>query len=60
MVRVPPCISLVCVNIETVTDELIEGDEKLYVSLTRGFSSDSRILLNRTHSEVTIEDDDSE
>ncbi|CAI8026694.1 FRAS1-related extracellular matrix protein 2 [Geodia barretti] len=58
MVRVPPCISLVCVNIETVTDELIEGDEKLYVSLTRGINWDSRILLNHSHSEVTIEDDD--
>ncbi|CAI8026684.1 FRAS1-related extracellular matrix protein 2 [Geodia barretti] len=57
--RIPPCTSLVCVNIETVNDELIEGDENLYVSLTRGFSWDSRILLNRTHSEVTIEDDDS-
>ncbi|CAI8041944.1 Extracellular matrix protein FRAS1, partial [Geodia barretti] len=56
---IPPCTSLFCVNLETVNDELIEGDENLYVSLTRGFSWDSRIILNRSHSEVTIEDDDS-
>ena len=58
--RIPPCTSLVCVNIETVNDELVEGDENLYVSLTTGFSWDSRILLNRSLSEVTIEDDDGE
>ena len=58
--HVPPCTSQICVNIETVNDELIEGDENLYVSLTRGTNWDSRILLNHSHSEVTIEDDDGE
>ena len=60
MAPVPPCTSQICVDIQTVNDELIEGDENLYVSLTRGINWDSRILLNRTHSVVTIEDDDCE
>ena len=59
--RIPPCISPFCVTIETVNDELIEGDENLYVSLTRGMNLDSRISLTRpTRSEVVIEDDDCE
>ena len=60
MASVPPCTSLVCVNIETVNDELIEGDENLYVSITRGIEWDSRISLTQTRSEVVIEDDDCE
>ena len=60
MARVPPCTSQICVNIETVNDVLIEGDENLYVSITRGISWDSRISLTQTRSEVVIEDDDCE
>ena len=55
-----PCISQVCVELETINDELVEGDENLFVSLTTGNNWDSRLSLNRTHAQVTIEDDDCE
>ena len=57
---IPPCTSQICATIETVNDVLIEGDENLYVSITRGISWDSRISLTQTRSEVVIEDDDCE
>ena len=58
--RVPPCTSQICVPIQTVNDGLIEEDENLYVSLTRGINWDPRIRLTRTVSEVIIEDNDCE
>ena len=57
---VPPCTAHICVPIETTNDELIEEDENLYVSLTRGMNWDPRIRLIRTVSEVIIEDNDCE
>ena len=58
--RFSPCISQVCIELETINDELVEGDENLFVSLTTGNNWDSRLSLNRTHAQVTIEDDDCE
>ena len=58
--RFSPCTSQVCVELETINDELVEGDENLFVSLSRGNNWDSRLSLNRTHAQVTIEDDDCE
>ena len=58
--RIPPCTSQICATIETVNNELIEGDENLYLSITRGIEWDSRISLTQTRSEVVIEDDDCE
>ena len=58
--RFPPCTSQICVTIETINDELVERNENLYVSLTKGMNLDPRISLTQTRSEVVIEDDDCE
>ena len=58
-VRLPPCTAERCVDIVTINDELVEGDENLYVSVTRDPYWDSRLHLTRSRSLVTIENDDS-
>ena len=57
-VRFGPCHSEVCATITTVNDELIEGDENFFLSMTRGPEWDSRISFSRSRSEVVILDDD--
>ena len=57
-VRFSPCTSEVCANITTVNDELVEGDENFFLSMTRGPAWDSRIYFHRSRSEVVILDDD--
>ena len=58
--RFPPCTAERCVDIVTINDELVEGGENLYVSVTRDQNWDSRIRLTRSHAVVTIKDDDCE
>ena len=58
--RFPPCTAERCVDIVTINDDLVEGDENFFVSVTRIFYWDSRLRLTRSRSLVTIEDDDSE
>ena len=57
-IRFPPCTDERCVDIVTINDELIEGDENLYVSVTRDPNWDPRINITRPRSDVLIEDDD--
>ena len=58
--RFPPCTAERCADIVTINDEIVEGDENLYVSVTRDSNWDSRIRLTRYRAEITIEDDDCE
>ena len=58
--RFPPCTAEICADIETINDEIVEGDENLYVSVTRDSNWDNRIRLTRHRAEITIEDDDCE
>ena len=58
--RFPPCTDERCVDIVTINDDLVEGDEDFYVSVTRDSYWDSRLRLTRSRSLFTIEDDDSE
>ena len=58
--RFPPCTAERCADIVTINDEIVEGDENLYVSVTRDSNWDSRIRLIRSRAEITIEDDDCE
>ena len=57
-VRFVPCALEVCTSISTVNDELVEGDENFFLSLTRGAQWDNRISISHSRSEVVILDDD--
>ena len=58
--RFPPCTAERCADIVTINDEIVEGDENLYVSVTRDSNWDNKIRLIRHLAEITIEDDDCE
>ena len=55
----PPCTPELCFTITTVDDELAEGDEEFYVTLSRGSNWDNRVNLTQKSAQVSIIDDDS-
>ena len=57
-VRFAPCTSEVCATITTVNDDLVEGNENFFLSMTRGPQWDIRISIRRSRSDVVILDDD--
>ena len=58
----PPCTTQVCLNISTHDDALPEGNEQIYVTLSRGPNLDSGIYLDpaTTMAAITIVDNDGE
>ena len=56
----PVCATVSCVNITTINDSLLEGDETFRVTLSRAPDLHKGIRIGRDTALVTIADDDGE
>ena len=61
-VRFAPCAPEYCINISTINDEVVDGEERFFVTLSRSASLDSRINVDHksARAEIVIIDDDGE
>ena len=60
--RFASCVSEHCISISTINDEVVDGEERFFVTLSRSASLDRRINVDRgsAQAEIVIIDDDGE